>query len=355
MYARVSTSPERASCITHGTSPRSSKRTFAASLAVCTTIGRLYESPAPAPDGAGSAQCRSAVLSRRPLHPRPRRSRGRFPNSSPRPRGSPPAAAPQRRSAGSRSGSCSSDRLEPHGQPFLLDRHRLLLTLRMALLLVGPLPTVTIVVHFAPLVVCLDLRQCARPTGERNVKTEISAKNRCLHRENRSYSIPSRSSRPSSRRQRFRTRTWRSRKTRPPSSRSSSARAAVPISLILRAARADQDPLLGLGLGPDVGMHLDHPVLAVGDLGDLDLDGVGQLVAGATQDLLADQLGEQDLARQVRALLRREQERALRAGAPPAWRSAGRGPCPLRALTGKISSTPSSSAVSASTPRSRRC
>src|SRR3954462_8123918 len=55
MEARVSTSPERASCITHGTRPFSSKRTFAASLAVWTTIGRLYEAPACAPDGAGSA------------------------------------------------------------------------------------------------------------------------------------------------------------------------------------------------------------------------------------------------------------------------------------------------------------
>src|SRR4051812_33932488 len=55
MYATVSTSPERASCITQGTSPRSSKRTFAASLAVCTTIARLYEPPAWAPEGAASA------------------------------------------------------------------------------------------------------------------------------------------------------------------------------------------------------------------------------------------------------------------------------------------------------------
>src|SRR5436305_3550059 len=61
--------------------------------------------------------------------------------------------------------------------------------------------------------------------------------------------------------------------------------------LDLAAARTDQDALLGLGLGPDVGVDLDHPILAVSDLGDLDLDGVRQLVAGAPQDLLADQLG----------------------------------------------------------------
>src|SRR5690349_16644783 len=55
MYATVRTSPERASCITHGTIPRSSNWTFAASLAVWTTIARLYEPPARAPEGAASA------------------------------------------------------------------------------------------------------------------------------------------------------------------------------------------------------------------------------------------------------------------------------------------------------------
>ena len=41
------------------------------------------------------------------------------------------------------------------------------------------------------------------------------------------------------------------------------------------------------------------------DLVDLDLDRVGQLLAGAAQDLLADQLGEQHLAGLVGVLLGR--------------------------------------------------
>ena len=97
----------------------------------------------------------------------------------------------------------------------------------------------------------------------------------------------------------------------PPSSRSSSARAAVPISLILAPPFADQDPLLGLGLGPDLGLDLGEAVVPLLDLVDLDLDRVGQLLAGAAQDLLADQLGEQHLARLVGALLGRVHERAL--------------------------------------------
>ena len=199
MYARVSTSPDRASCITHGTSPRSSKRTFAASLAVCTTIGRLYESP---------------------------------------------ARAPERVSPGRRT--------------------------RLALL--DPEPVEQALVP-APVLANPDLEVEEDAAAE--LALELGAGRRAD-------------------------------------------------LLDLAAARADQDPLLGLGLRPDVGVDLDDPVLAVGDLGDLDLDRVGQLVAGATQDLLADQLGEQDLARQVGPLLGREQERALRDELDQAWRSAAR-------------------------------
>src|SRR4051794_40025210 len=70
-----------------------------------------------------------------------------------------------------------------------------------------------------------------------------------------------------------------------------------PDLLDLAAAGTDQDALLRLGLGPDVRLDLDDAVVSVVHLGDLDLDGVRQLVAGPPQDLLADQLGDQDLAR----------------------------------------------------------
>src|SRR5688572_25854185 len=56
MYASVSTSPVRESCITHGTSPRSSKRTFPAFLSATPNIEQVYESPARVPEGRGSAQ-----------------------------------------------------------------------------------------------------------------------------------------------------------------------------------------------------------------------------------------------------------------------------------------------------------
>ncbi len=47
------------------------------------------------------------------------------------------------------------------------------------------------------------------------------------------------------------------------------------------AAGPDQDGLLGLTLGPQVGLDLEHPVLALLHLPQLDLHGVGELVAGA--------------------------------------------------------------------------
>ena len=81
--------------------------------------------------------------------------------------------------------------------------------------------------------------------------------------------------------------------------------------LDLRAAGADQDRLLGLGLGPDLGRTSVRPSSRSVDLVDLDLDRVGQLLAGAAQDLLADQLGQLHLAGKVGSLLGREEERAL--------------------------------------------
>src|SRR3954452_5777589 len=77
-------------------------------------------------------------------------------------------------------------------------------------------------------------------------------------------------------------------------------------------ALADQDPLLRLGLRPGVGQHRDEPVLALVDLVDLDLDCVWDLVVRPVQDLLADDLRQPDLARQVGLLVRWVEERALR-------------------------------------------
>ena len=81
--------------------------------------------------------------------------------------------------------------------------------------------------------------------------------------------------------------------------------------LDLGAPLADQDSLLGLGLGPDLGVDLRDAVVAALDVGHLDLDRVGQLVACAAQHLLAHQLGEQDVARLVGALLGRVHELAF--------------------------------------------
>ena len=107
------------------------------------------------------------------------------------------------------------------------------------------------------------------------------------------YSMPSRSSRRSSARQWRRTRTDSSRCTCGLSSRSIDRRAATPIALIMRPPDADQDPLLGLGLGQHDGFDPDQVGARLDDLEDLDLDRVGHLLARAGQDLLADQLGQQ--------------------------------------------------------------
>ena len=98
-------------------------------------------------------------------------------------------------------------------------------------------------------------------------------------------------------------------------------------------------------------LDLDQAVLALGDLLDRDLDRVRDLLAGAAQDLLADQLGEVDLARLVGAVLGRIEERP--SGISSARRSvSGARPVPRFAEIGKISSTTSSSAASASTSSS---
>ena len=128
------------------------------------------------------------------------------------------------------------------------------------------------------------------------------------------------------------------------------ARAAVPISRDLPPALADQDPLLGLGLGPDLGADLDQAVLALArspSTATSTACGISSRVR--LQDLLADQLGEQQLARLVAAVLGRVEVAGPRGSARPAARPARSSPSPVRALIGKTSSTPSSSAASAST------
>src|SRR3954465_8795470 len=76
-------------------------------------------------------------------------------------------------------------------------------------------------------------------------------------------------------------------------------------------AGADQDALLGLGLGPEAGVDDQRAVVALLELVDLHLHRVRHLVARALERLLADQLGEPDRLGQVALLLRRVQQRPL--------------------------------------------
>src|ERR1044072_8158542 len=68
---------------------------------------------------------------------------------------------------------------------------------------------------------------------------------------------------------------------------------------------ADQDSLLRLGLGPDLGADRGQAVLARRHLLDLDLDRVRDLVAGPVEDLLAAELGHHPPARVVAVVLTR--------------------------------------------------
>src|SRR3954453_22219019 len=77
-------------------------------------------------------------------------------------------------------------------------------------------------------------------------------------------------------------------------------------------ALADEDSLLRLGLGPRVREDCDESILALADLVDLDLDRVGDLVVRAVQDLLAHNLRQPNLEREVRLLVGRIEQRALR-------------------------------------------
>ena len=109
-----------------------------------------------------------------------------------------------------------------------------------------------------------------------------------------------------------RTRTLRSRWTLAPSSASSERRAAVPISSTLAPALPIRIPFWDSVSAQISARTVTRPSSRVGDLPDLDLDRVRDLLAGPVQHLLADQLGQQQLARLVAVLLRRIHVGALR-------------------------------------------
>src|SRR4051812_28192937 len=69
------------------------------------------------------------------------------------------------------------------------------------------------------------------------------------------------------------------------------------------AAGADEDALLRLGLHPRAGVDDREVVARVVDLLDDDLDRVRDLLEGPAQDLLADELGEVHVGRQVAELV----------------------------------------------------
>src|SRR5215212_2198793 len=62
------------------------------------------------------------------------------------------------------------------------------------------------------------------------------------------------------------------------------------------APLSDENPLLRAGFNPYVGMDLDQPVLSLADFVDDYFDSVRYLFAGSSQDLLADQLCQMNLA-----------------------------------------------------------
>ena len=120
--------------------------------------------------------------------------------------------------------------------------------------------------------------------------------------------------------------------------------------LDLAAARADQDPLLGLGLGPDLGADLDQAVLALRRPrrpATSTACGISSRVRRRTCSRISS--ASSTSLGLVAALLGRVEERALGDQLDRAASISGSSPSPLRALTGKISSTPSSSAAAAST------
>src|SRR3954451_5980307 len=75
--------------------------------------------------------------------------------------------------------------------------------------------------------------------------------------------------------------------------------------------RPAAETLLGLGLRPRERADPDHALARLVDLVDHDLDGVRHLLPRSPQHLLADELGQHDLLRLVRAGLGREEEGAL--------------------------------------------
>jgi hypothetical protein len=77
------------------------------------------------------------------------------------------------------------------------------------------------------------------------------------------------------------------------------------------AALADQDRFLRLRLGPDPRVDEQQAVFPLVDVVDLDLDRVRELLAGALEHLLADELGQPHVLGHVRVLLGRIHELAL--------------------------------------------
>ena len=146
-----------------------------------------------------------------------------------------------------------------------------------------------------------------------------------------------------------RTRTLRSRWTLAPSSASSERRAAVPISPTLAPPLPIRIPFCDSVSAQISARTVTRPSSRALDLLDLDLDRVRDLLAGPVEHLLADQLGQEQLARLVAVVLGRVEVAGPRGPARRAARPARRGPRRSRALIGKTSSTPSSSAASAST------
>ncbi len=152
-----------------------------------------------------------------------------------------------------------------------------------------------------------------------------------------------------SRRQPRLTWTRRSRWTLAPSSASRAARAALPISPTLAPFLPIRIRFCDSVSAQISAGTVTRPSSRGRDLPDPDLDRMRDLLPGAVEDLLADQLGQQQLARIGRCAPRSGRGTGPPGSAPPAARSAPSSPSPGLALIGKTSSTPSISAASGST------
>ncbi len=134
----------------------------------------------------------------------------------------------------------------------------------------------------------------------------------------------------------------------PPSSASSERRAAAPISPTLAPPLPIRMPFWDSVSAQTSAPTMIRPSSRASTSLTADLDRVGDLLAGTVQHLLADQLGQKDLARLVAVILGPGTVGTLGNSSPSRSIRTAR-PSPLRALIGKTSSTPSSSAAAAST------